>query len=133
MLQLTAGQRILLALEPLDFRKGIDSLAAFCNAKLHEEPFSGTVFAFTNRQRTAVKVLVYDGNGFWLIMKRFSKGKLSWWPADKGEALAVRAEALQVLLIQGDPRFMHAPSPRRPIVQNQVPEQAPEGVTASTA
>ena len=45
MLQLTAGQRILLALEPADFRKGIDSLVALCKSKLKEDPFSGTVFA----------------------------------------------------------------------------------------
>jgi transposase len=129
MLQLTAGQRILLALEPADFRKGIDSLAAICKAKLDEDPFSGTVFAFTNRKRTSVKVLVFDGNGFWLIMKRFSKGKLSWWPADKGETLKVRAEALQILLIQGDPRFMHAPTPWRYVNQDHV-HQAVVQVTA---
>ena len=129
MLQLTAGQRILLALEPADFRKGIDSLVALCKAKLDEDPFSGTVFAFTNRKRTAVKVLVFDGSGFWLIMKRFSKGKLSWWPADKGDKLPVRAEALQILLIQGDPRFMHTPLPWRNIHQNS----PPQAVTCSTA
>tara|TARA_R110002110_G_scaffold414387_2_gene644255 strand:- start:784 stop:1173 length:390 start_codon:yes stop_codon:yes gene_type:complete len=122
MLQLTAGQRILLALEPADFRKGIDSLVALCKAKLDGDPFSGTVFAFTNRKRTAVKVLVFDGSGFWLIMKRFSKGKLSWWPEDKGETLKVRSEALQILLIQGDPRFMHSPLPWRNIYQNAAPQ-----------
>ncbi len=128
MLQLTAGQRILLALEPADFRKGIDSLAALCKSKLDEDPFEGTVFAFTNRRKTALKVLVFDGNGFWLIMKRFSKGKLSWWPMDKGEKLEVRAEALHVLLIQGDPRFIHAPAPWRNVHQNQAP-QAVAGAT----
>ena len=129
MLQLTAGQRILLALEPADFRKGIDSLVALCKAKLDEDPFSGTVFAFTNRKRTAIKVLVFDGSGFWLIMKRFSKGKLSWWPVDKGDKLTVRAEALQILLIQGDPRFMHAPLPWRNVHQNA----APQAVACATA
>lgn len=128
MLQLTAGQRILLALEPADFRKGIDSLAALCQSKLDEDPFSGTVFAFTNRRKTALKILAFDGNGFWLIMKRFSRGKLSWWPQDKGEKLEVRAEALHVLLIQGNPSFMNAPIPWRNVKQNQAPQavaQAP--------
>ena len=73
--------------------------------------------------------MVFDGNGFWLIMKRFSKGKLSWWPMDKGDKLNVRAEALQILLIQGDPRFMHAPIPWRNIHQNVSP-QAVASVTA---
>lgn len=82
MLQLRAGQRILLALEPTDFRKGIDSLVALCKSELREAPFAGTVFAFANKRKTAVKVLVFDGNGFWLIIKRFSKGKLLWWPSE---------------------------------------------------
>jgi transposase len=115
MLQLTAQQKLLLAVEPADFRKGIDSLAALCKQNLYEDPYSGTVFAFTNRRKTAVKILMFDSNGFWLAMKRFSKGKLAWWPTDKGETLEVRAEALQILLGQGDPRFMFTPTPWRQI------------------
>ena len=122
MLQLTAGQRILLAIEPADFRRGIDSLVALCKSELAEDPFEGTVFAFTNRRKTALKVLVFDGNGFWLIMKRFSKGKLSWWPMDKGEKLEIRAEALHILLAQGDPRFMQTPIPWRFVKQNNLPQ-----------
>lgn len=113
MLNLTAQHRILLAIEPCDFRKGIDSLAALCKSSLDEDPFTGTVFAFTNKKRTAVKILVFDSNGFWLMMKRFSQGKLSWWPKDNGCSLEVRAEALNILLSQGDPRFMFTPTPWR--------------------
>jgi transposase len=129
MLQLTAGQRILLALEPTDFRKGIDSLAGLCKSRLDEDPYVGTVFAFINRRKTALKVLVFDGNGFWLIMKRFSKGKLHWWPSDKGDTLEVRAEALQILLIQGNPSFINAPTPWRNVKQNA----APQAVACATA
>ncbi len=129
MLQLTAGQRILLALEPTDFRKGIDSLVALCKSELGEDPFAGTVFAFANKRKTAVKVLVFDGNGFWLIMKRFSKGKLLWWPSDKGDTLKVRAEALQILLLQGNPGFMLTPIPWRNVKQNH----APQAVACATA
>ena len=109
MLQLTAHQRLLLAIEPTDFRRGIDSLMAICQQRLEEDPYSGTVFAFTNRRKTAVKILVFDSNGFWLAMKRFSKGKLAWWPTQQGETVKVTAEALQVILSQGDPRFMLTP------------------------
>jgi len=113
MLQLTSQQKLLLAIESVDFRAGIDGLVALCKAKLAVNPFSGMVFVFTNRKRTAIKLLMYDGNGFWLAMKRFSKGKLVWWPTDKQPILQVQAAALQVLLSQGDPRFMHTPLPWR--------------------
>ena len=66
MLQLTPQSRILLTTEPVDFRKGIDGLAAVCRQKLREQPLSGAVFVFRNRAGTALKLLVYDGQGFWL-------------------------------------------------------------------
>ena len=118
MLQLTSQQRLLLAVESVDFRSGIDGLVGLCKAKLAADPFSGMVFVFTNRKRTAVKLLMYDGNGFWLAMKRFTEGKLAWWPTDKQPIQQVQAAALQVLLSQGDPRFMHAPLPWRQHTEN---------------
>ena len=66
MIKLTPHQRLLLAVEPVDFRKGIDSLAAVCKQKLVLDPFGGAIFAFTNRKKIAVKLLLFDGNGFWL-------------------------------------------------------------------
>ncbi len=54
-------------------RKGIDSLAELCRAKLDADPFSGCLFAFRSRRATSIKVLVYDGQGFWLATKRLSK------------------------------------------------------------
>ncbi len=68
MLQFTPQMRLLLSVRPADFRKGIDALVALCQQRLGEDPFSGTVFAFTNSRRTSVKLLVYDGNGFWLCL-----------------------------------------------------------------
>lgn len=113
MLQLTTQQRLFLAVEHVDFRRGIDGLAALCKSKLDADPFSGMIFAFTNRNRTAVKLLMYDGNGYWLTMKRFTTGKLAWWPDNNDKMLQVQASALQVLLSQGDPRFMYTPLPWR--------------------
>jgi transposase len=113
MLQLTTQQKLLLAVDGIDFRCGIDSLVALCKYKLEADPFSGMVFAFTNRKRTAVKLLMYDSNGFWLVMKRFSSVKLAWWPDGTQPMLQVQATALQVLLSQGDPRFMYTPLPWR--------------------
>lgn len=60
MIQLVPQLRILLACEPVDFRKGIDSLAALCRARLAGEPFDGALFVFRNRQGTALKLLVHD-------------------------------------------------------------------------
>ena len=103
MLQFTPQMRLLLSVNPTDFRKGIDALIAVCQQKLHEDPFSGAVFAFTNRERTAVKLLVYDGNGFWLCLKRFSKGKLEWWPTSRYSTYHIDATELMILLQQGNP------------------------------
>ncbi|MBW8831466.1 MAG: IS66 family insertion sequence element accessory protein TnpB [Burkholderiales bacterium] len=63
MIQITPHMRILVAVEPIDFRAGIDGLAAVCKKRLQADPFSGTMFVFGNRARTAIKVLVYVERG----------------------------------------------------------------------
>ena len=68
MIQLTPHMRILVAVEPIDFRAGIDGLAGACRRRLDADPFSGALFVFGNRARTAIKILVYDGQGFWLCL-----------------------------------------------------------------
>jgi transposase len=104
MIQITPQMRIWVAVEPVDFRKGIDGLARLCREKLRADAFSGCVFVFRNRRATAVKVLVYDGQGFWLCHKRLSSGRFRWWPS-RGDRVARGLEAvqLQVLLSAGDP------------------------------
>jgi transposase len=104
MIQVTPQMRIVVAVEPADFRCGIDGLARVCRQHLSEEPFSGTVYTFRNRRRTAIKLLVYDGQGFWLAHKRLSKGKFRHWPV-RGETRATEllAHELQVLLSGGNP------------------------------
>jgi transposase len=67
--------RVLVAIEPADFRRGIDGLAQLCRASLKSDPLGGAQFVFRNRRRTAIKLLVYDGQGFWLCQKGLSKGK----------------------------------------------------------
>ena len=110
MIQITPQMRVLVAVEAADFRCGIDGLAQLCRASLQADPFTGTVFAFRNRGRTAIKLLVYDGQGFWLCHKRLSKGRFRWWPAGGTEAArGVQAHELQVLLCAGDPSATHAP------------------------
>jgi transposase len=85
MLQITPQMKILVAVEPADFRKGIDGLVRLCKESLGHDPFAGTVFVFRNRRGTAIKVLVYDGQGFWLCHKRLSEGRFRWWPSASGQ------------------------------------------------
>ena len=68
MIALTPHMRILVAVELIDFRAGIDALAEACRRRLKADPFSGALFVFGNRRRTAIKILVYDEQGFWLCL-----------------------------------------------------------------
>ena len=116
MIQITPHMRILVAVEPADFRRGIDGLARICKDVLQHDPLSGWVFVFRNRAATAVKILVYDGQGFWLCHKRLSSGKFSWWPAEESAAAkALAAHELQVLLSAGNPSATQAAAIWRPV------------------
>jgi transposase len=104
MLSLTPQMRILVAVEPIDFRNGIDGLAGLCRNRFQKEPLSGCVFVFRNRRGTSVKILVYDGQGLWLCQKRLSKGRFRWWPKGEAEALSkIEARELQLVLWNGNP------------------------------
>ena len=92
-----------MAVEPADFRKGIDGLARVCRETLRNDPFSGCVFVFCNKRRKAIKILVYDGQGFWLCQKSLSKGKFPWWPQSSAAGQAFQAHELTVLLSGGNP------------------------------
>lgn len=61
MLALTPQMRILVAVEAIDFRNGIDGLAGICRNQFQQDPFTGCVFVFRNRRGTSLKMLVYDG------------------------------------------------------------------------
>ena len=69
MIQITPQMRILVAVEPVDFRKGIDGLAAPCREALGSDPLGGALFIFCSRRRHAIKIVTYDGQGFWLCQK----------------------------------------------------------------
>lgn len=111
MIQVTAQMRVLVAVEPVDFRKGIDGLAAVCKRELSSDPFSGFVFVFKNRKATAIKILVYDGQGFWLCQKRLSTGRFRYWPSSIQSTRELEVHELQVLLRAGDPESALAPEP----------------------
>lgn len=104
MIQITPQMKILLSVCPVDFRKGIDCLAGICRSRLLSDPFSGHVFVFRNKSATAIKILMYDGQGFWLCQKRLSKGRFSWWPLkEQGETRNLAAHEMQQLIWNGNP------------------------------
>lgn len=103
MLQLTPQSRIFVAVEPVDFRKGIDGLAAVCRQTLADNPLEGAVYVFRNRAGTTLKLLLYDGQGFWLCTKRLSQGRFRWWPTAATPSLRLSARELSILLWNGNP------------------------------
>ena len=78
MIQITPHMRILVAIDRVDGRKGIDWVAQLCREKLAEDPFSGCLFLFLNQSGTTLKGLCYDGSGYWMCQKRLSKGRFPW-------------------------------------------------------
>ena len=79
-----SGARILLATQPVDFRKGAHSLAALAAEVLGADPFSGAVLVFRSRRADRVKVLVWDGSGLVLVWKQLEGGALRWPPVVDG-------------------------------------------------
>lgn len=105
MIQVPPNVSVFVMHEPVSFRNGIDGMAAIARTVLAKEPMDGALFAFRNRQRHMLRVLFYDGSGFWLCTKRLSKGHFSAWPVGDGTSpcSALLARELTVLLWGGDP------------------------------
>ena len=111
MIQLTPQMRILIAVEPVDFRLGIDGLCRVCREALSGDPYSGTLFVFRSRGGAAIKLLAYDGQGYWLCQKRLSTGRFVHWPrgaAAGDKTLQLLAHEVQTLLVGGNPRALQA-------------------------
>ena len=127
MIQITAHMRIVLAAEPVDFRKGIDGLAAICRQKLQADPFSGALFVFVNKGRQALRILVYDGQGFWLCHKRLSQGRFVWnFSSGDGRVRDLAAVQLQELLWNAEP-LKRIPDNFRRIAKNRLLPQENAG------
>ncbi len=103
MLQLTPQSRIFVATAPVDFRKGIDGLAAVCRQVLGDHPLEGAVYVFRNRAGTALKWLLDDGQGYWLCMKRLSQGRFTWGPQTADARVPLSARELIMVRWHGGP------------------------------
>jgi transposase len=84
MISIPAGARILLAIRPVDFRKGAHSLAAFAQEALAEDPFSGAVIVYRAKRSDRIKILVWDTSGLVLIWKQLQQGSFRWPPIVDG-------------------------------------------------
>jgi transposase len=106
MLGFPSAVKIYLCKQATDMRRSFDTLAMMVECVIKQNPLSGHVFVFRNRRRTAIKILVYDGQGYWLFHKRLSNGKFQWWP-QKGDSRLDRlaVHELQVLVWNGNPDF----------------------------
>ena len=89
--------RILVARDPVDFRKQIDGLAAVCEVQLGEAPLDGTLFVFRNRRGSALKMLVWTHGGFTLLYKKLEKGRFRWPSLDDDRGMVTPAEIAALL------------------------------------
>ena len=104
MFGLGPATKIFLSVAAVDMRKGFNGLYGLVRDQLGQDPTSGHLFLFANKQRTRVKVLVWDGSGLWVCSKRLEKGRFRW-PLEKEKTLCVtmRGEELAMLLNGLDP------------------------------
>ena len=88
----------------VDLRLGFDGLAGLVRTQLHADPLSGHLFLFTNRDRTRLRVLVWDGSGLWVCAKRLERGRFGWPKAQaETRSVTMRPEELAMLLNGLDP------------------------------
>lgn len=102
MLTLPSAARVFVATDAVDFRCGIDRLFALVRDGFGEDAFSGDLFAFFNRARDRIKVLVFDRNGFWLHLKRLERGTFEALDRAQMQRGRIEIDALQLrLLLEG--------------------------------
>ena len=87
-----SGTRILVASEPVDFRKGHDGLAAVVQNELGLDPYSGVAYVFRAKRADRIKVLWFDGTGLVLAYKRLEQGRFSWPAVRNGVMRLTRAQ-----------------------------------------
>jgi transposase len=91
--------KIYVAIEAVDMRKGFEGLYGLVRDQLGADPLSGHLFLFSNRTRTRLKALVWDGSGLWVCAKRLEKGRFRWPEVkEKQPSVTMRAEELAMLV-----------------------------------
>lgn len=102
MLSFTGGLRVWVCVDPVDMRKGFDGLSGLVNERLKESLRGGGIFAFTNKRRTRLKLLYFDGTGLWMMIKRLERGTFFWpKPAEGGQGRMLLTPEAFALLTDG--------------------------------
>jgi len=118
MIPIGPNTRVVVVLEPVDGRKGIDGLIHLCRSQLSCDPMDGMLLVVRNRSAESIRLMMFDGQGIWLCQKRMSSGKFKHWPSAVDGTNAVSRQLLmhelQTLIWGGDPmRAQAAPMWRR--------------------
>lgn len=98
------GKAVYLACGHTDMRKSTNGLAAIVEGSFGLDPFSSALFVFCNRSRDRIKILEWDGDGFWLYFKRLEKGRFRWPDSDGSSTMTLSGEELYMLL--GSPKVI---------------------------
>ncbi len=98
MFGLGLATKIYIAVEAIDMRKGFEGLHGLVRDQLGADPLSGHLFLFTNRPKTRLKALVWDGSGLWVCAKRLEKGRFRWPEATEARSVTIRSEELAMLV-----------------------------------
>ena len=98
MFGLGPATRIYLGMESVDMRKGFEGLFGLVRDQLGQDPLSGHLFLFTNRTRTRLKAIVWDGSGLWVCAKRLERGRFRWPEVKDALSVTMRPEELAMLI-----------------------------------
>jgi transposase len=109
VIQIPANANVVVMHEAISFRSGIDGTAAIVRLVLEKEPMDGAFFVFRNKQRHMLRILYFDGGGFWLCTRRLSKGTYTVWPKGDSTCSPLLARELQILIWGGDPQSCRFP------------------------
>jgi transposase len=104
MITFDSNLTVMIALKPVDFRCGHNKLKLIAEQIFGEDPRKSGLFLYRNRRSTDVKLIFYNGTGFFTGHQKLSKGRLKWWPRTEQEAQNISAEQVSRLILGFDPR-----------------------------
>lgn len=113
MIAITPNTRVMVAIKPCDFRKGIDGLAQICRSVLSSDPKDGAIYVFRCRNGKSIKLLAHDRQGFWLAQKRLDFGRFRHWPTSPADTASATlfADEFLTLIWAGNRKLAYASAP----------------------
>ena len=112
------GLRVMVASKPVDFRRGMDGLAALVTQALFADPFAGDVFIFRSKRTDRLKLIFWDGSGLCLVSKRLEARGFIWPPVQDG---AVTLSAAQLRMLFSGMDWTQIPARSPPPVRPPMP------------